>query len=132
MFSIAPDHADVDVGVEEHRVLGGDDDVGVDDEVQPGPGDHPVDGRHRRLPHPVLARRPVHLVGTAGPCRPTTPPRDATAPTSAPVEKKRSPVAVTTLHRIHGSSRTSAQIALIGSTIEECSVLARSGRLIVM
>ena len=37
-------HADVHVGVEERRVLGGDDDVGVDDEVQPGPGDHAVHG----------------------------------------------------------------------------------------
>ena len=77
-------------------MLGGDDDVGVDDEVQPGAGDHAVDGRHGRLPHAVLAGRPVDLVRRAGPCRPTTPPRDATAPTSAPVEKKRSPVAVTT------------------------------------
>ena len=68
----------------------------------------------------------------SGPLPADTPPRDATAPTSAPVEKRRSPVAVTTLQRIHGSSRTSAQIALIGSTIEEWSVFARSGRLIVM
>ena len=34
------DHPDVDVGVEEGGVVGGDDDVGVDHEVEPGAGDH--------------------------------------------------------------------------------------------
>ena len=130
MFSIAPTMPTL-TWVSRKRGVGRDDDVGIDDEVQPGPGDHPVHRGDGRLPDPVLARRPVHLLAQRALAGRHTA-REATAPTSAPVEKCRSPAAVTTEHRIHGSSRTSAQIALIGSTIDECSVFARSGRLMVM
>ena len=56
------DHPDVGVGVDEGRLVGCDDDVGIDDEVEAGAGDESVDGTDRRLPHVVLARRPVNLL----------------------------------------------------------------------
>ena len=68
----------------------------------------------------------------SGPLPALTLPRAATAPMSAPVQKWRLPAAVTMAHRIQGSSRTSAQIALTGSIMEPCSALPRSGRLMVM
>ena len=67
--------------------------------------------------HTRLWRGDQWTSSVSGPLPALTPPRAATAPTSAPVQKCRSPAAVMIVQRIHGSSRTSAQIALIGSTM---------------
>ena len=48
--------------VDEPGVLGGHDDVGVDDEVQPAAGHGAVDRGHHGLPDAVVARRPEDLL----------------------------------------------------------------------
>ena len=49
------------MGVEERGVAGGDDDVGVGDEVQTAAGAAPVHGRDHRLPHLVVPRGEAQL-----------------------------------------------------------------------
>ena len=62
----------------------------------------------------------------------SSPPADSASPTSKPVQKWRSPAAVTIATRTSGFSRTSAQIARKIGCIVGVSELPRSGRFSVI
>src|SRR5262249_25710124 len=55
-------HADVDVGVYQFDVVGGHNDVGVGDEMQPAAGHRAVQRADHGLPHVMVERRPRDLL----------------------------------------------------------------------